>query len=85
MFAKQALSRIQIHALTCVARPHNDHWLGEQSPARMADEIHAARGQAGANSAYLHELARQSRLLWPTFVDDHLFTLDERVKQLEEK
>ena len=74
---------VQVHALTCIAHAHSSDWLGAKSLPEMAEEIANAQGVAGPNTEYLFNLATHVRRLWPSLRDNHLFTLERLVLQMQ--
>lgn len=56
--------------------------LGPASLDQMAAEIATRSGPKGHNSEYLFRLAETVRVLMPRQKDDHLFELEDRVKEL---
>ena len=65
-----------------LATADNPWYLGPASLDQMASEIATRSGPKGHNSEYLFRLAETVRALMPTQKDDHLFELEDRVKEL---
>lgn len=63
------------------AAENNDQYLGEAPLKEMAIQIAAARGRCGFNSEYLTRIANFVKENIPEDKDDHLFQLDELVKE----
>lgn len=66
-------------AVIYIATANNDHWLGRNSPYKIAKQIAACRGPSGHNVEYLMRLAIFMREEIPNASDDHLFTLEKLV------
>jgi cation transport regulator ChaC len=65
-----------------MATADNPWYLGPASLDQMAAEIATRSGPKGHNSEYLFRLAETVRVLMPRQKDDHLFELEDRVKEL---
>ncbi|XP_059619245.1 glutathione-specific gamma-glutamylcyclotransferase 1 [Phlebotomus argentipes] len=68
--------------LLYIASDENDQWVGEEPVASLATHIVDARGSCGHNIEYLLRLATFMREELPHAHDDHLFELEEVVRQL---
>lgn len=61
----------------------NPWYVGPLSTEEMARRIVNARGNSGPNREYLYNLANTMRDIAPDEEDEHLFTLEAAVKDLE--
>ncbi|XP_026293362.1 putative glutathione-specific gamma-glutamylcyclotransferase 2 [Frankliniella occidentalis] len=61
----------------------NPWYVGPLSIEDMARRIVNARGNSGANREYLYNLANSMRDIAPEEEDEHLFSLEAAVKELE--
>ncbi|XP_055902918.1 putative glutathione-specific gamma-glutamylcyclotransferase 2 [Eupeodes corollae] len=70
-----------------IATNDNDSFAGgnEDDLQPIADQIYTTAGPSGPNREYLYYLANAMRDLFPGVVDDHLFKLEEIVKERERK
>ena len=75
-----ARAAANIDALTYIATPANDAFLGDAPLATLAAHIAAAAGPSGRNSEYLFELATALRALEAD--DEHVFELEAAVRAL---
>lgn len=69
-------------ALLYIATDQNCHWLGEDTIESIAQQISECRGPSGYNAEYLLRLAKFMRDEINEFVDDHLFELEKKVKEI---
>ncbi|KAL9893068.1 glutathione-specific gamma-glutamylcyclotransferase 1 isoform 3-T4 [Glossina fuscipes fuscipes] len=58
---------------------HSRHWLGEDIPERIAQQIVECRGPSGHNAEYLLRLAQFMHDELPDVDDEHLFVLESLV------
>jgi cation transport protein ChaC len=68
-------------ALIYIATPDNEHWIGHEPIEITAKEIAECRGPSGHNVEYLIRLAMFMREEWPGIYDDHLFSLENLVRE----
>lgn len=69
-------------ALIYVGLPDNTAFVGPQPLDELAERIYTCEGPSGRNDEYLLRLAEAVRLLTPDSIDNHLFTLEEKVLAL---
>ena len=69
-------------ALIYVGLPDNAAFVGPQPLDELAERIYTCEGPSGRNDEYLLLLAEAVRLLTPDSIDNHLFTLEEKVLAL---
>ncbi|XP_071834132.1 putative glutathione-specific gamma-glutamylcyclotransferase 2 isoform X2 [Apostichopus japonicus] len=70
------------NCLVYMANPQNPEYLGPAPLNEMALQIRESVGPSGANAEYLLQLATAIKTLFPDVRDDHLFKLEEAVKNL---
>lgn len=70
-------------ALVYVGLPDNEAFVGPAPLDELAQRIFECEGPSGKNDAYLLSLAEAIRGLAPESVDNHLFTLEEKVLALK--
>lgn len=70
-------------ALVYVGLPDNEAFVGPQPLDELAERIYICEGPSGRNDEYLLRLAEAVRLLTPDSIDNHLFTLEEKVLALK--
>lgn len=63
----------------------NKWYAGPADIPSIAAQILRSHGPSGANTEYLYNLAETMREIAPDHCDDHLFTLEEAVINLEKK
>lgn len=66
-----------------IAQENNPNFAGREDINTLAEYIANARGASGHNTEYLYNLATAMRTIAPTVYDDHLFELENAVRQLE--
>lgn len=66
-------------AITWIAGPSNDNFLGEASLACMVEQIRTSQGASGANSAYVLKLANALNQL--QILDTHVQQLASGLKE----
>lgn len=66
---------------TYMAQPDNPFWGGDAPTELIAQQIARAHGPSGSNREYLFKLADAMRAI-TTVPDEHLFALDQRVKDI---
>lgn len=76
---------VQIPSVECVMFAGNlDHYLYSAEPDldEIVQQISVASGSAGSNSEYVFKLAKCMREYWPHIHDEHLFSIEERLRTL---
>ncbi|KAI6137157.1 ChaC-like protein [Pisolithus sp. B1] len=68
-----------------VGRPDNPSFVGSEPLGDLADRIWRSVGPSGKNKDYLYQLAESVRKLAPASFDSHLFALEDRVRELDDK
>lgn len=63
----------------------NPNFAGAEDLDEIARHIFVARGPSGPNIEYLYKLATAMRMVAPGVNDEHLFSLENRVRKLEEE
>ncbi|EJD04534.1 ChaC-like protein [Fomitiporia mediterranea MF3/22] len=71
------------HFLTYVGKPENPSFIGSQPIEDLAQRIFVSVGPSGPNKVYLYELAEAVRKLTAESYDKYLFTLEDRVRELD--
>jgi cation transport regulator ChaC len=66
-----------------VGTEDNEYFAGDADIESIAQQIVGSVGPSGTNTEYLYKLASAMRLLAPGVQDEHLFTLEEAVRRLE--
>lgn len=76
-----------IDVVMYIATNQNDSFAGgsEDNLEPIAEQIYETTGPSGQNREYLYFLADAMRELFPGVVDEHLFKLEELVKQYERR
>ncbi|KAI5989467.1 ChaC-like protein [Pisolithus marmoratus] len=64
---------------------YNPSFVGSEPLAALADRIWRSVGPSGKNKDYLYQLAESVRKLAPASFDSHLFALEDRVRELDDK
>jgi len=59
--------------------------VGNEPITYLAARIVSCQGPSGPNKEYLYHLAAAVRELYPFVKDDYLFTLEAKVRELDEK
>ncbi|XP_039248756.1 glutathione-specific gamma-glutamylcyclotransferase 1-like [Styela clava] len=78
-----------IQAVTFIATPDNDLYLGPASIDEIAETIVHSEGKSGSNLEYLFRLIDSLREFLPGIIDEHLWNLEDachillHVKQIE--
>jgi len=68
-------------ALTFIASPDSEHYLGPTGLDEIANQVVATQGMNGSNSEYIVRLAEFVRANIPEDKDEHLFELDQKVRK----
>lgn len=68
-----------------IGEEDNPNFAGTENIDIIANHILVSRGISGSNTEYLYKLASAMRTIAPGVQDEHLFTLERAVKQLEEE
>ncbi|KAI0772012.1 ChaC-like protein [Trametes elegans] len=68
-----------------VGRPDNPSFLGSEPIDKLAERIWHSVGPSGPNKDYLYHLAEAIRRLAPESHDSHLFELETRCRELDQK
>lgn len=68
-----------------IATDQSRHWMGEATPLELAQQIVDCKGPSGHNVEYVLRLAQYIRTAIPEVVDDHLFELDELIREVLEQ
>lgn len=63
----------------------NPNFAGAEDIDTIARQILVSHGPSGANIEYLYKLATAMRIVAPGVNDEHLFSLEARVRKLEEE
>ncbi|KAL5008935.1 hypothetical protein ScPMuIL_014516 [Solemya velum] len=71
-----------IPVIVYMATPTNDQYLGEADIQSIAEQVVASKGPAGSNVEYVTRMADFIRQQIPEDDDDHLFSLDRRVREI---
>ena len=82
MFYPQDRSRNEFIVLVYIATESNPLYLGPAPLDEIAQQIVVSKGESGSNTEYLFELAKSMRLIAPSVIDEHLFELEKKVKEL---
>ncbi|KAI5992225.1 ChaC-like protein [Pisolithus albus] len=83
---EDGIDKVIVHNAYCyVGRPHNPSFVGSEPLGDLADRIWRSVGPSGRNKDYLYQLAECVRKLAPVSFDSHLFTLEDRVRELDDK
>lgn len=68
-----------------IGEEDNPNYAGMENIDTIARHILDSRGVSGSNTEYLYKLASAMRTIAPGVQDEHLFTLERAVKQLQEE
>lgn len=68
-----------------IGEEDNPNYAGIESINTIAEHILVSRGMSGSNIEYLYKLASAMRTIAPGVQDEHLFALEQTVKQLEKE
>ncbi|KAI6040051.1 ChaC-like protein [Pisolithus marmoratus] len=83
---EDGIENVVVHNAYCyVGRPDNPSFVGSEPLAALADRIWRSVGPSGKNKDYLYQLAESVRKLAPASFDSHLFALEDRVRELDDK
>ncbi|KAI5986414.1 ChaC-like protein [Pisolithus albus] len=83
---EDGIEKVIVHNAYCyVGRPHNPSFVGSEPLGDLADRIWRSVGPSGRNKVYLYQLAESVRKLAPASFDSHLFALEDRVRELDDK
>lgn len=80
-----ASEEIPFYLTIYIGSEENPNFAGAESIETIARHIIEGRGPSGTNTEYLYNLAAAMRLVAPGIHDEHLFTLEEAVKILEDQ
>ncbi|KAI5986393.1 ChaC-like protein [Pisolithus albus] len=83
---EDGIEKVVVRNAYCyVGRPHNPSFVGSEPLSDLADRIWRSVGPSGRNKGYLYQLAESVRKLAPASFDSHLFALEDRVRELDDK
>ncbi|KAI6099219.1 ChaC-like protein [Pisolithus croceorrhizus] len=83
---EDGIEKVVTHNAYCyVGRPDNPSFVGSEPLGDLADRIWRSVGPSGRNKDYLYQLAESVRKLAPASFDSHLFALEDRVRELDDK
>ncbi|KAI5986405.1 ChaC-like protein [Pisolithus albus] len=83
---EDGIEKVIVHNAYCyVGRPHNPSFVGSEPLEDLADRIWRSVGPSGRNKDYLYQLAESVRKLAPASFDSHLFALEDRVRELDDR
>lgn len=68
-----------------VANEQNPSWNSNHNLSDIAEQIHEAEGPSGPNPEYVFNLCDAMRKYFLDVKDDHLFELEEILKEMEEE
>jgi len=78
------IERVIIQEACCyISRPDNPSFIQSEPLDALALHIWRSVGPSGANKDYLYQLAESMRALAPASYDAHLFTLEYKIRQLD--
>lgn len=83
---EDGVEKVIVHNAYCyVGHPDNPSFVGSEPLEALADRIWRSVGPSGRNKDYLYQLAESVRKLAPASFDSHLFALEDRVRELDDK
>ncbi|XP_061436313.1 glutathione-specific gamma-glutamylcyclotransferase 2 [Lethenteron reissneri] len=82
MFYPREVEKEPFLSMLYVGTEDNPNFLGPAPMAEIAQQILMSSGPSGQNTEYLFELANTMRRLVPEAPDQHLYTLEEMVREL---
>lgn len=83
---EDGVEKVIVHNAYCyVGHPDNPSFVGSEPLEALADRIWRSVGPSGRNKDYLYQLADSVRKLAPASFDSHLFALEDRVRELDDK
>ncbi|KIN93514.1 hypothetical protein M404DRAFT_1008868 [Pisolithus tinctorius Marx 270] len=83
---EDGVEKVIVHNAYCyVGHPDNPSFVGSEPLEALADRIWRSVGPSGRNKDYLYQLAEFVRKLAPASFDSHLFALEDRVRELDDK
>ncbi|XP_008554875.1 putative glutathione-specific gamma-glutamylcyclotransferase 2 [Microplitis demolitor] len=68
-----------------IGNEDNPNFAGAENIETIASHIKSSHGPSGANTEYLYKLASAMRMIAPGVIDDHLFSLESAVRQLDDE
>ncbi|XP_033222137.1 putative glutathione-specific gamma-glutamylcyclotransferase 2 [Belonocnema kinseyi] len=71
------------HVTVYISREDSPLFAGNEDLSTIANHILECRGLSGPNIEYLYKLAHSMRIIAPTIHDEHLYSLEDVVKKLE--
>jgi len=88
-FSTDSLSSTSGEAPFCltiyIGEEDNPNFAGMENVDTIARHILVSRGVSGSNVEYLYKLASAMRTIAPGVQDEHLFTLERTVRELEQE
>uniref|UniRef100_S4RQV1 Gamma-glutamylcyclotransferase n=1 Tax=Petromyzon marinus TaxID=7757 RepID=S4RQV1_PETMA len=82
MFYPREVENEPFLSMLYVGTEDNPNFLGPAPMEEIAQQILMSSGPSGQNTEYLFELANTMRRLVPEAPDQHLYTLEEMVREL---
>ena len=71
-------------ALVYIGTEANPSYLGPAPLGDIAEQVVKSRGHSGCNTEYVLELAKAMKIIAPLVHDEHLFTLEAKVREMLE-